>query len=104
MPIDLDKKRIIMIHGLASKPPERDVHELWKRCVVENIRAEDQALAQALTKRFDTIDLSQLDGPNNHGALSWDRLATEFLKLASEMIDRNEPIPSCGSHPAFKES
>lgn len=42
MRIDISKKRIIMIHGLASKPPESDFLSLWKHCVVENIRATDK--------------------------------------------------------------
>jgi len=47
-PIDLSNKRIIMIHGLASKPPSTDLHALWSRCLVENIRCTDKALANAL--------------------------------------------------------
>tara|TARA_B100000315_G_C14515887_1_gene559115 strand:+ start:200 stop:403 length:204 start_codon:yes stop_codon:yes gene_type:complete len=30
-------KTIIMIHGLASKPPEKDVHELWSLSIRENL-------------------------------------------------------------------
>ncbi len=49
MALDLSNKRIIMIHGLASKPPEADWFELWKRCVIENIRVDDRELAQRMT-------------------------------------------------------
>ncbi|MFT7670156.1 MAG: hypothetical protein ACI8X5_002863 [Planctomycetota bacterium] len=45
---DLSKKRIIMIHGLASKPPEADLHTLWSRCLIENIRVENKGLAKDL--------------------------------------------------------
>ncbi len=45
MSIDLSKKRIIMIHGLASKPPKEVLHDLWSRCVIENIRVDDPELA-----------------------------------------------------------
>lgn len=48
MSIDVSKKRIIMIHGLASKPPEEDVHSLWKGCIIENIRVDDNQLADQL--------------------------------------------------------
>lgn len=48
MSIDLKNKRIIMIHGLASKPPEGDLHSLWKKCIIENIRVDDTELAKKL--------------------------------------------------------
>lgn len=46
--MDISKKRIIMIHGLASKPPETDLHRLWKKCLIENIRITDKPLANLL--------------------------------------------------------
>lgn len=48
MTLDLSKKRIILIHGLASKPPERACTDLWRRCLIENIRMYDKPLAAAL--------------------------------------------------------
>ncbi len=48
MGADLSKKKIIMIHGLASKPPAADVHDLWKKCLIENIRVENKKLANEL--------------------------------------------------------
>jgi hypothetical protein len=48
MAIDLSRKRVIMIHGLAAKPPERDWFDLWKHSVVENIRIDDAPVADAL--------------------------------------------------------
>ena len=41
MRLDISHKRIIMIHGLASKPPEEDFLALWSRCVIENICTAD---------------------------------------------------------------
>ena len=38
MAIDLSRKRVIMIHGLASKPRSEALHALWSQCLVENIR------------------------------------------------------------------
>lgn len=51
MNMDLSRKRIIMIHGLASKPPSQDLHELWTQCLIENIRVDDKDLAAALNKQ-----------------------------------------------------
>ena len=48
MSVDLSKKRIIMIHGLNSKPPKDDVHGLWKKCILENIRIDNGPLAKQL--------------------------------------------------------
>ena len=46
--MDITKKRIIMIHGLASKPPQADLHRLWTECLIENIRIDNQRLAGQL--------------------------------------------------------
>ena len=48
MPLDLSNKKIIMIHGLASKPPEDVTHELWRKTLTENIRVDQRQLAQSL--------------------------------------------------------
>jgi phage gp36-like protein len=48
MGIDLSKKKIIFVHGLASKPPAAKLHSLWTQCVIENIRMEDKSIARAL--------------------------------------------------------
>lgn len=50
MSIDISKKRILMIHGLASKPPKNDLHEMWQKCVIENIAVDDTELAQTLSE------------------------------------------------------
>ena len=48
MPLNLDNKKIIMIHGLASKPPRDVTHELWQRTLIENIRVSHRQLAKSL--------------------------------------------------------
>ena len=48
MPVDWSNKRIIMVHGLASKPPPEVAHELWRECLVENIRVGHRGLAREL--------------------------------------------------------
>ncbi len=47
----LSDKEIIMIHGLASKPPERVLHELWANCVLENLKLERPDFLDGLDKR-----------------------------------------------------
>lgn len=37
-----------MIHGLASKPPEVELHRLWAKCLLENIRVDNKLLAKQL--------------------------------------------------------
>ncbi|MBN1163585.1 MAG: hypothetical protein JXB45_03325 [Candidatus Krumholzibacteriota bacterium] len=53
MSIDLSGKKIVMIHGLASKPPREDVHSLWTKCLIENVRVDDSALAGEMEKQKD---------------------------------------------------
>lgn len=52
----LENKRIIMIHGLASKPPMQDLHKLWTKCIIENIKAEDPNLLDGIKpKQLDDV-------------------------------------------------
>lgn len=48
MPVDLSNKKIIMVHGLASKPPPDVTHELWCKTLIENIRITQKRLARKL--------------------------------------------------------
>jgi hypothetical protein len=48
MPADFSNKKIIMIHGLASKPTPEVTHELWRRTLTENIRVSHRQLAREL--------------------------------------------------------
>jgi hypothetical protein len=48
MSVDLSNKKIIMVHGLASKPPRDITHELWRKTLVENIRVDQGQLAKSL--------------------------------------------------------
>lgn len=43
--MDLSRYKIIFIHGLASKPPEKELLALWRRCLIKNIGFYDHALA-----------------------------------------------------------
>jgi hypothetical protein len=55
MSIDLSKKRIILIHGLAAKPPEEVWLDLCRSCLIENIRVNDPNLAQAVEANPEVI-------------------------------------------------
>ncbi|UCH40324.1 MAG: hypothetical protein JSU67_01040, partial [Gammaproteobacteria bacterium] len=48
MRADLSNKRIIMVHGLASKPPAEITRELWSKTLLENIRVGHRGLARQL--------------------------------------------------------
>ena len=37
MSVDFSNKKIIMIHGLGSKPQPGVTHRLWRRALIENI-------------------------------------------------------------------
>ena len=43
-----DDKKIIMIHGLASKPSKNDTHDLWSKALIENIRLEKNTVAEKI--------------------------------------------------------
>lgn len=53
---NLSKYRIIMIHGLASKPPQKVLDDYWSKCILENIRIEDPALAKTLASSPTVFD------------------------------------------------
>ena len=48
MSVDLASKKIIMIHGLVSKPPPDFTHQLWRKTLIENIRVSNRQLARNL--------------------------------------------------------
>ncbi len=52
---DVSGARILMIHGLSSKPPATDLHRFWTRRLVENIRIDDRRLAAALEAQPETF-------------------------------------------------
>jgi len=48
MSVDLSNKKIILVHGLGSKPTPEITHDLWRRTLIENIRVSHKLLAQSL--------------------------------------------------------
>ena len=48
MSVDFSNKKIIMVHGLGSKPTPEITHDLWRRTLIENIRVSHRLLARSL--------------------------------------------------------
>ena len=46
--VDTSKLTIIFVHGLASKPPTADLHRLWMKAFIENIRIDSKTIANEL--------------------------------------------------------
>lgn len=46
--INTDKLTIVFVHGLAAKPPAADLHRLWQKAFIENIRIDSASIANAL--------------------------------------------------------
>ena len=53
--MDLSTYKIIFIHGLASKPPEKDLLANWRRCLIENIRFYQPNLAGDMEAQADDL-------------------------------------------------
>lgn len=51
--VDINKLTIVFVHGLASKPPTADLHRLWKKAFIENIRIDSKSLANELEANQD---------------------------------------------------
>ena len=56
MSVDFSNKKIIMIHGLASKPAPEITHQLWRRTLIENIRVSHRLLARSLEAHPDIFE------------------------------------------------
>jgi hypothetical protein len=88
MTTDLSNKKIILIHGLASKPPEKNLHDLWKKCIVENVRTEDKGLADDMASSMELFDSAYwADATPHHiadDAYYVRRLGTQVEKVIKE--------------------
>jgi hypothetical protein len=56
MSTNLTNKKIIMVHGLASKPPREITHQLWRKTLIENIRVKHAQLARELDANPDVFE------------------------------------------------
>jgi hypothetical protein len=46
--VNTSKLTIVFVHGLASKPPAADLHRLWKKAFIDNIRIDSKSIANEL--------------------------------------------------------
>ena len=92
MTIELSNKRIIMIHGLASKPPKDVLHQLWRDTLIENIRVNKPALAKALSAHGDVFESAYwADSVPHH--IPDDKAYCNKLKLqVQKVIDERKTI------------
>ena len=58
MTIDFSNKKIIMVHGLGSKPAPEVTHHLWRHTITENIRVSHELLAHSLEMHPDIFELA----------------------------------------------
>ncbi len=58
MTADLSNKKIILIHGLSSKPPAAVALDLWRKTLLENIRVIDGGLARQLEKKPQVFEMA----------------------------------------------
>lgn len=56
MTIDFSNKKIIMIHGLGSKPTPEVTHRLWRHTITENIRVDNELLGRSLEAHPDIFE------------------------------------------------
>ena len=45
MPNATTDTRIIFVHGMGAKPPAEDLHALYKKALIENVRIDNGSLA-----------------------------------------------------------
>ncbi|WP_200764004.1 lipase/acyltransferase domain-containing protein [Nitrosophilus alvini] len=50
--------KIIMIHGLASKPPKEDLLNYWKKCIIENIAQYDKELSRQMQQDHELFEMA----------------------------------------------
>jgi hypothetical protein len=50
-----DKVRLVLVHGMARKPPEEAWLELWRTCLISSLRVEDPALGRRVANDPDLL-------------------------------------------------
>ena len=53
----INNKKIILIHGLASKPPEEKLSDFWRKSLIGSIAINNRDLSEQLEKSDNVIDL-----------------------------------------------
>jgi len=77
-----------MIHGLASKPPEKDFFRLWKKSIIENIRATnneylDSESAKELAKQLE-------NSPDTFMSAYWANATPHHIEDDSDYVKKLE--------------
>ena len=90
--MDISKKRIIMIHGLDSKPPEFDVHRLWTKCLIENIRIDNKPLALELEANPQIFVSAYWANATPHHIEDDKPYVTKLIKQVDKVIDERRKI------------
>jgi hypothetical protein len=84
MSVDFSNKKIIMIHGLAAKPPPETTHELWRRTLTENIRVSHRLLARSLEAHPDIFESAYWANTVPHHIPD----DSAYCKLLSKQVDK----------------
>ena len=74
---DISKLTIIFVHGLASKPPIADLHRLWMKAFIENIRIDSTDLADQLEQN-----------PNIFHSAYWANAIPDHIEDTSEYVTK----------------
>ena len=102
MSVDLASKKIIMIHGLASKPPPDFTHQLWRKSLIENIRVSNRQLARNLDADAEVFESAYWANVVPHH-IPDDRSYYKKLQLqVDKVIDERREIKD-GFHVGTKE-
>jgi hypothetical protein len=102
MPVDLASKKIIMVHGLASKPPADFTHHLWHRTLTENIRVSHRQLAQSLDTHDEVFESAYWANVVPHHIPDSAGYCRKLQLQVDKVIDERREIKD-GFHVGMKE-
>lgn len=103
MSINLSNKKIIMIHGLASKPPTEDLHELWSKCIVENIRVDDSELANSLIQQANIFETAYWADSVPHHIPDDKNYIKKLALQVDKVVEERSKLGDDGFHVGFGE-
>ena len=102
MPVDLTSKKIIMVHGLASKPPPEFTHYLWRKILTENIRVGHRQLADNLDAHAGVFESAYWANIVPHHIPDDASYCKKLLVQVDKVIDERREIKD-GFHVSMKE-
>ena len=102
MAIDLTSKKIIMIHGLASKPPPDFTHHLWCKTLTENIRVSHRQLARSLDAHAEVFESAYWANVIPHHIPDDAGYSKKLQLQVDKVIDERREIKD-GFHVGMKE-